>query len=99
MSYIEDVLHGKQSNDRIAAYLKAEGFEIGQGPMKEDGFTFSTTGRHTVYVTVIEDRIKIYIDYAEADGGTGNNWWFERDNFEDFKEKYKEALGWAKGYI
>ena len=99
MSYIEDVLYGKQSNHEIAAFLRAEGFQIGTGPEGDDGFIYTTTGRHTVHITVVQDQIKVYIEYAESDDPSSNHWWFERDDFEDFKEKYIGALHWAQGYI
>jgi hypothetical protein len=99
VSYIEDVLHGKQNNSEIIAFLKEEGFKSDTGPLGQKGMVYVTSGDYTVWFTVREEVIDLYIEYNCGGAVSEPEFHFEQDDFDSFKEAYKNAVDCAKRYI
>ncbi|MEX3713514.1 hypothetical protein ABFV99_14015 [Cytobacillus horneckiae] len=99
MSYINDALFGKQSNEEITSFLKEEGFRARSGPQGEKGMVYVAYGNYAVWFTITDNNIRLYVEYDCGGHVSDMDYDFEEDNFDSFMDAYKSAIEWSKYYI
>ncbi|GAB6253643.1 hypothetical protein BCSAG_49610 [Bacillus cereus] len=97
MSMIDEILHGRTNNE-INDFLSKEGF-------KEDSWhgyecmQYVVSGGYTVWINVFESHIGTYVEYNCGGEIATYNDDFDKEDFDNFIEVYKEVLTRAKGYL
>lgn len=99
MSYISEELRGTPANSEINSFLEDEGFEYGTGAKGEGTMFYVAQGSNTVWFALCTDHLSLYAEYDCGGCISETSYHFEENDYDSFKEAYKNAVSWAKRYM